>query len=245
MEKEISELRVENNQLKAEVESWKSKLTAAETANGKQMVSGSVKKSAEKKESVKTEEIPAPAETKQEKKPKAEKKEKPAKEKKEVKKEDETPVDIGRLDLRVGHIRKASKHPDADSLYVEEIDCGEEKPRQVISGLVKFIPEAEMQDRLVVVLCNLKPSKMRGIMSEAMVMCASTPDKVEILAPPPGSKPGDLVLVDGFTRKPDDVLNPKKKIFESCAPDLKVNGEKQATYKVRYTEISIIIYFCF
>ena len=78
-------------------------------------------------------------------------------------------------------------------------------------------------------------------MSEAMVMCASTPDKVEILAPPSGSKPGDLVLVEGFTRKPDDVLNPKKKIFESCAPDLKVNGEKQATYKVRYTETSFII----
>ena len=136
-------------------------MTAAETANGKQLVSVSVKTPAEKKESVTTEEIPAAPQTKQEKKPKAEKKEKPAKEKKEVKKEDETPVDIGRLDLRVGHIRKASKHPDADSLYVEEIDCGEEKPRQVISGLVKFIPEAEMQDRLVVVLCNLKPSKMR------------------------------------------------------------------------------------
>ena len=60
-------------------------------------------------------------------KAKGEKKEKPAKEKKEVKKEEEAPVDIGRLDLRVGHIRKATRHPDADSLYVEEIDCGEEK----------------------------------------------------------------------------------------------------------------------
>jgi hypothetical protein len=43
---------------------------------------------------------------------------------------------------------------------------GEEKPRTVISGLVKFVPEAEMQDRMAVILCNLKPSKMRGIMSE-------------------------------------------------------------------------------
>merc|ERR1712020_260015 len=125
--------------------------------------------------------------------------------------------------------RKATRHPDADSLYVEEIDCGEEKARTVISGLVKFIPEAEMQDRLVVVLCNLKPSKMRGIVSEAMVMCASTPDKVEILAPPAGAKPGDKVTVDGFVCKPDEVLNPKKKIFETCAPDLKVNDNKQAT----------------
>ena len=45
-----------------------------------------------------------------------------------------------------------------------------------------------------------------------MVMCASTPDKVEILAPPPGSKPGDRVTVEGFTSNPDPVLNPKKKV---------------------------------
>ena len=40
------------------------------------------------------------------------------------------------------------------------------------------------------------------------------------------------VTVDGFVCKPDEVLNPKKKIFEACAPDLKVNDNKQATYKV-------------
>ena len=53
----------------------------------------------------------------------------------------------------------------------------------------------------------------RGIVSEAMVMCASTPDKVEILAPPPGCKPGDKVMVEGFTSNPDPVLNPKKKVI--------------------------------
>jgi aminoacyl tRNA synthase complex-interacting multifunctional protein 1 len=53
-----------------------------------------------------------------------------------------------------------------------------------ISGLVKFIPEDQMQNRLAILLCNLKPSKMRGINSEAMVMCASTPEKVrEIILP--------------------------------------------------------------
>ena len=88
-----------------------------------------------------------------------------------------------------------------------------------------------MQNRKAILLCNLKPSKMRGIMSEAMVMCASTPEKVEILSPPEDSKPGDLVFVEGFERKPDAQLNPKKKIFEACAPDLKVDENKVATYK--------------
>ena len=80
--------------------------------------------------------------------------------------------------MRVGIIKTAKRHPDADSLYVEEVDVGEEKCRTVISGLVKFIPEDQMQNRKAILMCNLKPSKMRGIMSEAMVMCASTPDKV-------------------------------------------------------------------
>lgn len=79
-----------------------------------------------------------------------------------------------RLDIRVGKIVEVSKHPDADSLYVEKIDLGEDKPRTIVSGLVNFIPIEEMQDRLVVVLCNLKPAKMRGIESQGMVLCAST-----------------------------------------------------------------------
>ena len=54
-----------------------------------------------------------------------------------------------------------------------------------------------------------------GIISHAMVMCASTPEKVEILDPPSSSKPGDKVTVDGFTGVPDQQLNPKKKVSYS------------------------------
>ena len=42
-----------------------------------------------------------------------------------------TAIDITRFDLRVGKIISVEKHPDADSLYVEQIDVGEEKPRTV------------------------------------------------------------------------------------------------------------------
>lgn len=143
----------------------------------------------------------------------------------------EAPIDIGRLDLRIGKIVEVQKHPDADSLYLEKIDCGEAQPRTVVSGLVKFVPIEEMQNRVVVVLCNLKPAKMRGVTSEAMVMCASTPEKVEVLTPPPGSVPGDLVHCEGYDRKPDAQMNPKKKIFETVAPDLRTNNQLVACYK--------------
>jgi len=239
-DKEVESLRQENTKLMEEVELWKQKLTAAELANGKKVFSAP-SQDAQPVKVEKSEVESAEKSVETSAKPKKEKvKPEKVKEKKEAKPQaEEPPVNIGLLDLRVGHIRSAKKHPDADALYVEEVDVGEEKPRTVISGLVKFIPEAEMQDRMAVLLCNLKPSKMRGIMSEAMVMCASTPDKVEILAPPAGSKPGDLVRVEGFPRSSDAALpqlNPKKKVFEAVAPDLQVNPDKEATYKgVRWT----------
>ncbi|NWJ12060.1 SYYC protein, partial [Crypturellus undulatus] len=78
-----------------------------------------------------------------------------------------------RLDIRVGKVISVEKHPDADSLYVEKIDVGEPEPRTVVSGLVQFVPKEQLQDRLVVLLCNLKPQKMRGVESQGMVLCAS------------------------------------------------------------------------
>lgn len=79
-----------------------------------------------------------------------------------------------RLDIRVGKIVEVSKHPDADSLYIEKIDIGEASgPRTIISGLVNYIPIDEMQDRMVVILANLKPANLRGVQSHGMVLCAS------------------------------------------------------------------------
>lgn len=147
-------------------------------------------------------------------------------------KDPEKPIDISRLDLRIGEILEVSYHPDADALYLEKIDCGDTTgPRTVISGLVKHVPIDEMKKRMVVVLCNLKPAKMRGIVSEAMVMCASTPEKVELIQPPDGVKPGDRVLFDNYPGEPDPQLNPKKKIWEQVAPDIKTDDRGVATYK--------------
>ena len=88
------------------------------------------------------------------------------------KKADDGEVGIDALDIRVGTIVSVGKHPNADALYLEEIDLGEGKPRQVISGLVRFVPLEKMQGRRVVVVTNLKPAKMRDVMSYGMVRLA-------------------------------------------------------------------------
>lgn len=59
-------------------------------------------------------------------------------------------MDFRNLDLRIGKIINVKKHPDADSLYVEEVELGETQPRTVVSGLVKHIPIEEVSDVLFV-----------------------------------------------------------------------------------------------
>lgn len=140
-----------------------------------------------------------------------------------------------RLDIRVGKIISVDKHPDADSLYLEKIDVGEPEPRTVVSGLVAYVSQEDLQDRTVLVLCNLKPQKMRGIESQAMLLCASIegdPRRVEPLDPPEGSSPGEQVFVEGYeTGKPDERLNPKKKVWEKLQVDLKISDECVAQWK--------------
>ncbi|XP_061108079.1 aminoacyl tRNA synthase complex-interacting multifunctional protein 1-like [Conger conger] len=143
----------------------------------------------------------------------------------------EEKVDVSRLDLRVGRIITAKKHPDADSLYVEEVDVGEATLRTVVSGLVKDSPLEQLQNRLVVLLCNLRPTKVRGVLSQAMVMCAASLEKVEILDPPSGAVPGDRVTFLSFPGEPDKELNPKKKVWEKVQADLRTDGKCIATYK--------------
>jgi len=141
--------------------------------------------------------------------------------------------EVSKLDIRVGFIRKAWKHPDADSLYCEEIDIGEPIPRPVVSGLANFIPLEQMQQIKVCVLCNLKPAAMRGIKSFAMVMAGSDNDhtKVELVTPPEGAKIGERIMIEGFAGDPEEQLNPKKKTFENVQPDFSTTADLVATYK--------------
>eukprot|EP00887_Chlorella_sp_A99_P004349 scaffold15.g4349.t1 len=148
-------------------------------------------------------------------------------------KAEERPADLSRVDLRVGLIRKAWRHPDAESLYVEEVDVGEPEPRTVVSGLVKHIPEAEMQQRHVVLVCNLKPANMRGVKSQAMVLAATSADgTVELVEPPADAAVGERVSADGFFEgAPDEQLNPKRKVWEAVQPELATDGERHACYR--------------
>ncbi|KAK3554806.1 hypothetical protein QTP70_033758 [Hemibagrus guttatus] len=107
-----------------------------------------------------------------------------------------------------------------------------------LAAIILFPFHQQMQNRKVVLLCNLKPAKMRGIVSQAMVMCASTPEKVEILDPPSGAEPGERITFQGFPGEPDKELNPKKKVWEQVQPDLRTDNQGVASYKGAAFEVA-------
>eukprot|EP00271_Cylindrocystis_brebissonii_P023657 TRINITY_DN990_c5_g1_i1.p1 TRINITY_DN990_c5_g1~~TRINITY_DN990_c5_g1_i1.p1 ORF type:complete len:535 (+),score=133.17 TRINITY_DN990_c5_g1_i1:150-1754(+) len=174
---------------------------------------------------------------KDEGKGKGEKKEKDKKEKKEKPPAEKKEVDssIGVLDIRVAEIKKVWKHPSADTLYVEEIDVGEANTRQVVSGLAKFLTEEEMTGRRVLLLANVKPGKVRDVMSSGLVLCASNADHSKCIpvAPPAEAPIGERVSFAGHqeSQRSEEVLNPKKKQLEKILPDLRTNPSGVACYR--------------
>lgn len=166
-------------------------------------------------------------------KPKAEPKkaaDKPADQKDEV--------TINVIDLRVGIIRTVRKHDTAEKLYCEEIDVGEEAPRAIASGLVPYYSLEQMQDRKLIVVCNLKARNLVGFKSHGMVLCASKTDadgvnRVEFVDPPANSKPGDRIVAEGLPQVEPYAPNKvdKTKAFEQVAPNLKVDQDGVANWK--------------
>ena len=147
------------------------------------------------------------------------------------------PATLSKLEIRVGKILSVEKHPDADSLYVEQVDVGEAEPRTIISGLVDFVPQDEMDGRDVVVLCNLKARNMRGIKSLGMLLCASEKGdgKVEPLAPPAGAPVGERLCFGEFQEEyPEPATGNqmnKKKFWEKIQPDLATAADGAAVWK--------------
>lgn len=138
--------------------------------------------------------------------------EKPKKKQKEKKAKPpvvpDVPIEVSQFlqcDLRVGRVADLSHHPEADGLYILQVSYGSSGTRTVCAGLREFISDDELRDRLVVTICNLKPRKLRGISSEAMVLAGSVKsddgekESVVPLVPPIGAAEGDVVSVRGIT----------------------------------------------
>lgn len=104
---------------------------------------------------------------------------------KEPKSEDKgliTIEDFARLDLRVAEVVECSKMEKADKLLVLKLQVGE-KQHTVVSGIAKAYQPEELIGKKVVLLANLTPTKLRGTLSEGMILAASSEgdDHLEVL----------------------------------------------------------------
>jgi phenylalanyl-tRNA synthetase alpha chain len=143
-------------------------------------------------------------------------------------------IDVSKLDIRVGIIKKAWVHEEAEKLFCEEIDIGEPEPRKIASGLRAHYNLEELEGQRVLVLANLKSRKLVGFPSHGMVLCAASEDgsKVEFIEPPAGAAIGERVSVEGFEGEAateNQVI--KKKMLDAIFPELKTDSSGIATYK--------------
>jgi len=102
--------------------------------------------------------------------------------------------DFAKLELRVGQILSAEKVPDTDKLLKLSVNLGEEKPRQVVSGIALYFPDlAVLVGKKCMFVANLEPRVIRGLESQGMILAVSTEDgKFSLLEPhndiPPGTR---------------------------------------------------------
>jgi len=129
-------------------------------------------------------------------------------------------------DIQISKILSVSLHPEAEKLFVCSISTTEGRSQiPVCAGLVGHYQPEELLGRLVVTVLNLKPRKIRGIESAAMVLAAECNNVVRLLDPAENSKAGDRVFLKDT---PQLHVEPHKNLsgnaWSTIVSSLKVTG---------------------
>ena len=111
----------------------------------------------------------------------------PEKEEEEDKKEEISIDDFAKVELKVGLVLESQNVEGAKKLLVSKIKIGS-GVRQIVSGIAEYYKPEELVGKKVVVVTNLKPVKLRGVLSEGMILCASN-DKGLCIVTPDGDIP--------------------------------------------------------
>jgi methionyl-tRNA synthetase len=90
--------------------------------------------------------------------------------------------DFAKVDLRVGVVVSAEAVKGADKLLHLKVDIGEAEPRTIVAGIAKVYKPEAIVGRKVVIVANLEPRKLRGILSQGMIVAASLGDGPPVLA---------------------------------------------------------------
>ena len=101
--------------------------------------------------------------------------------------------EFDKVELRVGKILECQKVKKSDKLVHSQIDLGEDKPRSIVSGIAEFYEPEALVGKTVLVVSNLKPVNLRGVLSEGMVLCTDDGNALKVVEPPSDIAPGTIV----------------------------------------------------
>ncbi len=108
------------------------------------------------------------------------------------------------LDLIVAKIITVERHPQAEKLYIETLDDGSGKERVIVSGLVPHYGAEELMGKHIILVKNLKPAKLRGVLSHGMLLAAQGEGVIEVLEAP-WAAPGTPVVIEGCSRGESEI----------------------------------------
>lgn len=134
---------------------------------------------------------------------------------------------FSKADLRAAKILDVIDHPQADKLYILEVDVGPLGKRVLVAGMKPYYSKDEMKERTIVIVANLKPAKIRGVESRGMLLAAQDGTGVVSLLDAKSSPPGSEIFVEGIPREPVSILD-----FEAFKEiTLTINNDQQATFE--------------
>lgn len=100
--------------------------------------------------------------------------------------------DFKKIELIVAQIKEVKEHPNADRLYVLQVDTGKDV-RQIVAGIRKAYTPEQLVGRRVILVANLDPAVIRGETSNGMLLAASDESGMALLMPDKDIAIGSIV----------------------------------------------------
>ena len=134
---------------------------------------------------------------------------------------------FSKADLRVAKILDVKDHPQADKLYMMQVDLGALGKRVLVAGVKQFYSKDEIKGKSIVIVANLKPAKIRGVESKGMLLAAEDGETgIVSLLNPGDAKPGSEVYIEGIPREPVSILE-----FEEFKKiNMNISDKQEAVY---------------
>jgi len=141
------------------------------------------------------------------------------------------------LNLRVAQIESVADHPNAEKLYVIQLDAGNGEKRQIVSGLRDYLTKDELVGKKIVLVSNLKPAALRGIESNGMLLAGMDDAKKLALLEVKHSQVGESVIPEGYEFNTEQITYDQFAKLKITVKDKKVffDGKNLMTAKENVT----------